>query len=220
MARAKRQKKGRARRDDRGRAQQAVKEWEPKTRLGRTVKQGQIATMSDVLSSGLPLKEVEIVDTLLPELSDEVIDVNMVQRMTDSGRKPSFRILTAVGNGQGFLGLGQAKGKEVGETIKKAVSNAKLQMIEVERGCGSWECGCDRPHSVPFKVCGKSGSVEVTLIPAPRGVSLIIGDAAKPLLKLAGIEDVWSRTDGRTRTTGNYAKAVFEALKQTGTMRR
>ena len=193
--------------------------WSPKTKLGIMVKSGQLTNMSDVLKSGLPLREPEIVDLLLPDLNDEVIDVNMVQRMTDSGRRVKFVITVAVGNSDGFIGFGQAKGKEVGSSIRKAIENAKLNIIEIRRGCGSWECGCGTPHTVPFSVTGKSGSVEVTLKPAPRGISLATGNVAKKILAIAGIKDCWTFTKGKTKTTVNYAKAVFNALEKNAEMR-
>lgn len=189
-------------------------EWEPKTKLGRMVKGRQVLTMSDALKTGLPIREPEIIDILLQEVNDEVIDVNMVQRMTDSGRRVKFVITVAVGNNDGFIGFGQAKGKEVGSSIRKAIDNAKLNMIEIRRGCGSWECGCGKPHSVPFAVKGKSGSVEITLKPAPHGIGLATGNVAKKILTLAGIKDCWAFTKGKTKTTVNYAKAVFNALEE------
>ncbi|KAA0002937.1 MAG: 30S ribosomal protein S5 [Thermoplasmata archaeon] len=188
-------------------------EWEPKTRLGKMVKNGEITSMGQAIKSGLPLKEIEIVDFLLPDMEDEVLDVNMVQRMTDSGRRVKFRVVVAVGNKDGFVGLGVAKDREVGMAIRKAVDNGKLNLIEIARGCGSWECGCGTPHTLPFKIEGKCGSVRVTLKPAPRGVGLAVGNVAKVVLKLAGIEDAWGVTKGQTRTTINYAYAVFNALK-------
>jgi len=194
-------------------------QWEPKTKLGKMIRQGDIKNMSDALKSGLPLREPEIVDILLPELNDEVIDVNMVQRMTDSGRRVKFVITVAVGNNDGFVGFGQAKGKEVGSSIRKAIDNAKINLVEIRRGCGSWECGCGKPHTVPFSVYGKSGSVEITLKPAPRGLGLATGDVAKKILTLAGIKDCWAFTRGKTKTTVNYAKAVFNALKKNAEMR-
>jgi small subunit ribosomal protein S5 len=197
----------------------AFTSWVPKTKLGRMVKNGQITNISDALKSGLPLREPEIVDLLLPDLHDEIIDVNMVQRMTDSGRRVKFVITVAVGNSDGFIGFGQAKGKEVGSSIRKAIENAKLNLIEIRRGCGSWECGCGTPHTVPFSVTGKSGSVEVTLKPAPRGISLATGNVAKKILAIAGIKDCWTFTKGKTKTTVNYAKAVFNALKKNAEMR-
>ena len=194
-------------------------DWEPKTKLGKMVKGGQASKMSDALKTGLPLREPEIIDILLPEINDEVIDVNMVQRMTDSGRRVKFVITVAVGNNDGFVGLGQAKGKEVGSSIRKAIDNAKLNVIEIRRGCGSWECGCKKPHTVPFAVRGKSGSVEITLKPAPQGIGLATGNVAKKILTLAGVKDCWAFTKGKTKTTVNYAKAVFNALEQNAEMR-
>lgn len=194
-------------------------DWEPKTKLGKMVRSGQITTMGDALASGLPIREPELVDILLPEIDDEVIDVNMVQRMTDSGRRVKFVITVAVGNKDGFIGFGQAKGKEVGSSIRKAISNAKLNIIEIRRGCGSWECGCGKPHTVPFAIHGKSGSVEITLKPAPRGLGLATGNVAKKILTLAGVKDCWAFTKGKTKTTVNYAKAVFNALQDNAEMR-
>ena len=186
--------------------------WVPKTELGRRVHGDDITSMSAALETGLPLREPQIVDKLLPGLHDEVLDVNMVQRMTDSGRRFKFAVTVVVGNGDGFVGLGRAKGREVGPTIRRAIDRAKLGIIEVYRGCGSWECGCGRPHTMPFVVRGRAGSVVVTFKPAPRGVGLAVGDVAKPILRFAGITDTWGFTDGHTKTTVNYAQAAYEAL--------
>ena len=189
-------------------------EWEPKTNLGRMVKEGTITDIDEILEKGLPIMELEIVNNLLPDLEEEVMDVNLVQRMHKSGRKVNFRVIVAVGNKKGYVGLGQGKAKEVGPAIRKAVDNAKFNIVKVRRGCGDWGCVCGREHTVPFKVSGKSGSVRVTLIPAPGGVGLAIGDVGKTILGLAGIYDVWSQTMGQTQTTINFANAVFDALKQ------
>ncbi|MFP4546015.1 MAG: 30S ribosomal protein S5 [Methanomassiliicoccales archaeon] len=194
-------------------------EWTPKTRLGKMVLDGEITTLSTALATKLPLREPEIVDALLPDLEDEVIDLNMVQRMTDSGRRVRFGTTCAVGNGDGFIGLGRAKGKEVGPAIRKGIDIAKLNVIEIKRGCGSWECGCGTPHTLPMEVHGKSGSVEVILKPAPRGIGLAVGDVSKSILTLAGIEDAWGFAKGHTKTTVNYALATFDALVRTSELR-
>lgn len=201
------------------RPERNLSEWAPKTKLGRIVLNGEITTLGDAIKTGLPMREPEIVDVLLPETQDEVLDVNMVQRMTDSGRRVNFVITCIVGNKDGFAGLGRARGREVGPSIRRAIDNAKLNMIEVKRGCGSWECGCQRAHSLPFKVTGRSGSVEVTLKPAPQGVGLAVGDVAKSVLRLAGITDAWGFTKGHTKTTVNYALATFDALRKTGAIK-
>lgn len=196
-----------------------MSDWVPKTRLGKLVAEGKITTMSDALRSRLPLREAEIVDILLPDLADEVLDVNMVQRMTDSGRRVRFAITVVVGNYDGFVGLGRLKGKEVGPAIRAAIDAAKLNMIEVKRGCGSWQCGCLTPHSLPFEVAGHAGSVVVTLKPAPRGTGLAVGDIAKSVLEMAGIKDAWGFTKGHTKTTINFSIGAFEALRKTSQLR-
>lgn len=215
---ARRRKGGKRRRKKRSKESMIVK-WQPKTKLGIEVKKGNITSMHDALQSGLPLREPQIVDILIPDLADEVLDVNMVQRMTDSGRRVKFVITVSVGNKDGFVGLGQAKGKEVGASIRKAIENAKLELIEIRRGCGSWECGCGKPHTVPFAITGKSGSVEITFKPAPQGIGLATGEVAKKILTLAGIKDCWAFTNGKTRTTVNNAKSVFNALRKNTEMR-
>jgi len=193
--------------------------WVPKTDLGNRVYKGEITSMQQISRLSLPIKEVQIIDRLLPSLQEEIIDVGRVQRTTDSGRRTRFRVVAAVGNGNGFIGLGEAKGKEAGPTIRKAIEKAKLEIKEIKRGCGSWECGCGKPHTVPFKVSGKSGSIEVVLKPAPRGVGIVSGEIAKSVLSLAGITDVWVTTSGHTRTGINFALATFNALVNTNYMK-
>src|SRR3989441_1284969 len=148
--------RGRKREARAARPERNLSEWAPKTKLGRLVLAGELTTLGDAIRTGLPIREPEIVDILLPETEDEVLDVNMVQRMTDSGRRVNFVITCIVGNKDGFAGLGRARGREVGPSIRRAIDNAKLNMIEIKRGCGSWECGCMRAHSLPFKVTGRS----------------------------------------------------------------
>ncbi|MFC5365620.1 30S ribosomal protein S5 [Salinirubrum litoreum] len=193
--------------------------WVPRTRLGRKVQDGEIDSMEQALQTGLPLKEAEVVDQLLPGLDDEVLDINMVQRMTDSGRRVKFRCVVAVGNRDGFVGYAEARDDQVGSAIQKAIDVAKLNIIDVSRGCGSWECGCGRPHTVALKTTGKAGSVEVELLPAPRGLGLAGGETVRNVLELAGIEDIWTRSSGNTRTTVNFAKATFLALRNTAEAR-
>lgn len=199
--------------------EQHKEEWFPQTRLGKLVKEGQVTTMGEALASGLPIRESQIVDALLPEIRDEVLDINMVQRMTDSGRRVKFRATVIVGNGDGFIGIGEGKDVQVGIAIRKAIDTAKMNIIGIKRGCGSWECGCGQGHTVPFEVKGKTGSVEVNLLPAPRGLGIASGGTAKKVLEIAGIKDVWTKVSGETRTTLNFAKATFDALIKTTTMK-
>ena len=149
----------------------------------------------------------------MPDLEEEVRDVKHVKRKHRYDRKVNFRVIVAVENRNGYVVLGQGKSQEVGPAIRKAVDQAKYNLIKVRRGCGDWGCGCGRQHTVPYKVEGKMSSVKVTLIPAPAGVNLAIGNVGKTILSLAGIDDVWSMTSGQTQTTLNFAGAVFDALK-------
>ena len=185
--------------------------WNPRTKLGELVQQGLI-TLDKIFQNNLVVKETEIIDILLPQIRDEVIKIAMVQQMTASGQKSRFKAVVIVG-ADGFLGVGSAKSKEVGPAIRKAIDKAKLAIIPIKRGCGSKECGCGGNHSVPFKIEGKCGSVKIRLIPSPAGVGLACADKVKQVLKLAGIEDIWSKTFGDTRTSENLVKATFEALK-------
>ena len=138
----------------------------------------------------------------------------MIQRMTDSGRRVRFNVLCAVGNGDGYVGLSVCKGKEVASTIQKAITQAKLNLIPVFRGNGSWESAEGPGNSIPFKATGRSGSTRVTLLPAPSGKGLVIGDYGRRVLKLAGVADVWSRSSGQTRSTINFARATYNALEE------
>lgn len=185
--------------------------WVPRTRLGELVQQGLI-TLDKIFANNLVVKEKEIIDILLPQLSEDVIKISMVQQMSASGQRSKFKAVVIVG-ADGFIGVGSAKSREVGPAIRKAIDKAKLSVIPVLRGCGSRECGCGGTHSIPFKVNGKCGSIRIRLIPAPAGVGLACADKVKQVLKLAGIEDIWSKTYGDTRTSENLVKATFNALK-------
>jgi len=185
--------------------------WVPKTRLGELVKEGLI-TLEKIFANNLIVKEKEIINILLPQLNESVVSISMVQQMTASGQRSRFKAVVLVGT-DGFIGVGSAKSREVGPAIRKAIDRAKLSVIPILRGCGSKECGCGHTHSVPFKVDGKCGSVKIRLIPAPQGVGLACADKVKQVLKLAGIEDIWSKTFGDTRTSENLVKATVTALK-------
>ncbi len=195
--------------------QQREAGWIPKTKLGKMVQSGQILSLDDVFTQGLRVMEPEIVDVLLPDLKQEVLGIGFVQKQTDAGEKSRFRAVVAVGNGNGYLGVGDGKAKQVRTGIDKATLQAKLKVIPVRRGCGSWECGCGRSHSLPFRVTGKCGSVRVDVLPGPRGLGLVGGEIIKTVLTLAGVRDCWTRTYGSTSTLASTALAVYDALRNT-----
>jgi len=195
--------------------QQREAGWVPKTKLGKMVQSGQALSLDDVFTQGLRVMEPEIVDVLLPGLKQEVLGIGFVQKQTDAGEKSRFRAVVAVGDNNGYLGVGDGKAKQVRTAIDKATLQAKLKVIPVRRGCGSWECGCGRSHSLPFRVTGKCGSVRVDIVPGPRGLGLVGGEIVKTVLTLAGVRDCWTRTYGSTSTLASTAFAVYDALRNT-----
>ncbi len=194
--------------------EKVVEEWYPKTELGKKVLSGQITNFDEILFSGQKILEYQIVDRLLPDLSDELIKLGTTQRSTGSGRKIKFRAVVVVGDGRGHVGIGSGKSNEARPAIENAIRDAKRRIIYVPSGCGSWECGCGTKHSLPVKVTGKSGSVEVTLKSAPRGVGIVGNAIVRKVLNKAGIKDVWSFSRGSTSTKHNTAMAVYNALKK------
>ena len=192
-----------------------VESWVPRTKLGKMVLDGTISSIEELFMEGLKIREPEIVDVLLPGLQEEVINIGLVQKQTDAGEKSRFRAVVVVGNRDGYVGLASGKASQVRSAIEKAAVNARLSITPVRRGCGSWECGCGKHHSMPFQVSGECGGVEVVLIPGPRGLGLVASETAKLILGLAGVKDCWMTSYGSTRTVPSFAFAVFDALKKT-----
>lgn len=189
--------------------------WIPRTQLGRMVLEGTITSLDEVFNQGYKIQEVGIVDTLIPDLQQEVLNVSIIQKQTDAGEKTRFKSIVVVGNYDGVFGLGFGKDKQVRAAIQKATNAAKLNIFPIKRGCGSWECSCDEPHSVPFKVTGKCGSVRVELKPGPKGLGIVAGETARTIIAFAGIKDCWTKSMGSTRTIPSFAFATSNALKNT-----
>ncbi len=189
--------------------------WIPRTKLGKMILERKISSIEELFMEGLKIREPEIVDVLLPDLKEEVIDIGLVQKQTDAGEKSQFRAIVVVGDRDGYVGLGSGKARQVRSAIEKAAVDARLNVTPVRRGCGSWECGCGKPHSLPFQVQGECGGVEIVLIPGPRGLGIVASEAAKIILGLAGVKDCWTKSYGSTRTVPSFAFAVFDALKKT-----
>jgi small subunit ribosomal protein S5 len=176
----------------------------------------------------LAVDVTEIVDYLVPDLKNEVVYVGgspgkgggirrtatkRTVRMHKSGRRFKLSSIIVAGNERSIVGIGKASSREHKTAIEKALEQAKLNVIKVKKGCGSWECGCGGDHSIPFKAKASCGSVKVTLMPAPKGVGIVASEAAKKVLRLAGIRDIWVKTSGNTHARANLVYAVFQALK-------
>lgn len=192
--------------------------WTPRTRLGTLVAEGKITSLEEIFGSGAKIKEPEIVRTLLPDLKSELVGAGIVQKQTDAGEFTRFKAVVAVGDGKGWFGVGKGKAPQMRGAIDKATNDALLNIIPVKLGCGSWECRCMTPHSLPLKTVGRGGSVKVMIIPGPKGLGIVAGEKIKTLLSLTGIKDVWTRTYGSTSTVSSVAYAVYDALKKIHSM--
>lgn len=202
------------------------KEWIPSTELGRMVKGEKIDSLDTIWRQGKVIKEAEIVDFFLPGIEERILKIgkgkrpfSWVQRMTDSGRRSKYVVAAAVGNKDGYVGVGVGNSKEYGTAISGAIRRAKLNITKVERGCGSWGCGCGNDHSIKTGAEGKSGSIYIKLMPAPQGTGITANDIAKDLLELGGVKDVWSFTKGHTSSRINTAFATLKAIKQLSTIK-
>ena len=109
----------------------------------------------------------EVIDSLLPDLQKDFLLIGQsrgkfgggrrrifkqTQKKTKGGNKPHFTAMAVVGNANGYFGVGSARSKETMPAREGAVRNAKLNIMQIGRGCGAWECACKEPHSIPFKV--------------------------------------------------------------------
>jgi len=204
--------RGRGRRDG-GRDENV---WTPVTKLGRLVKEGKINSIEEIFLYSLPVKEAEIIDHFLRDkLQDEVMKIMPVQKQSSAGQRTRFKAFVALGDNSGHIGLGVKCASEVATAIRGAITAAKLSVAPVRRGY--WGRTAGLPHTVPCKVTGKCASVSVRLIPAPRGTGLVSSPVGKKLLHMAGVTDCYTSTTGHTRTTGNYIKALYYALRNTYT---
>src|SRR5512145_619694 len=114
-------------------------EWKPRTTLGIMVAGGKITSMEQVFENGMRIQESEIVKHLLPDIKSQVVHVGIVQKQTDAGEMTRFAALVAVGNENGWFGIGNGKAAQMRNAIDKATINSYLHIIPVKLGCGSWE---------------------------------------------------------------------------------
>lgn len=204
-------------------------QWIPRTSLGKKVIDGEIKSIDEILSTGKKILEPEIVDFLITDLENEFLLIGQgkgrfgrgqrkiarnTQLVTSNGTVMSFGTCVVVGNNDGIVGIGFGKSRDTNPSKDKAMKGAKLSLIRVKRGCGSWECACNLPHTVPYLIQGKSGSTQVILFPAPRGTGLVCHEDVAKILRLAGYKDVWMQVKGKASTRINLIKATFDALRK------
>ena len=142
-------------------------------------------------------------ETKQSEYKESLLRINRVSKTVKGGRRISFSVLAAVGNEKGKVGIGLGKANGVPDAIKKAVANAKKNLVTVSLKGGT----------LPHDQIGKYNPTSVLLKPASKGTGVIAGSAAREILELVGVHDVLTKIRG-SKNKDNVARATIEGLKQ------
>jgi small subunit ribosomal protein S5 len=138
----------------------------------------------------------------LGELEENVVAVNRVTKVVKGGRRLRFAALVVVGDKDGHVGFGTGKAQEVPEAIRKAVEDAKRNLIEVPRV----------NTTIPHEVLGIDGGGKILLKPSQEGAGVAAGGSARAVMELAGIGDITAKNLGSSSPI-NSVRATFDALK-------
>ena len=141
------------------------------------------------------------------ELKEKVVAINRVAKVVKGGRTFRFSAVVVVGDEQGHVGVGNGKAAEVPDAIKKAIEDAKKNLVEVP------VVGTTIPH----EYVGKFGSASVILKPAAEGTGVIAGGSVRPVLELAGYKDIRTKVNG-TNNPRNVVYATINALENMSTI--
>jgi small subunit ribosomal protein S5 len=134
---------------------------------------------------------------------DRVVSVARVSKTVKGGRRMSFSALVVVGDKEGTVGFGLGKAGEVPEAVRKAVAQAKKNLVNVPM----------EKASIPFMVNAKFGASKLLLAPAPDGAGVIAGSAVRAIAEMAGISNLMAKIQG-SRNPHNVVKATFAGLRQ------
>ncbi len=136
------------------------------------------------------------------EWKEQVVQISRVTKVVKGGKKLSFRAVVIVGNQKGQVGVGCAKAAEVIIAIQKAIADGRKNLITVPIF----------KTTIPHPIVGRSGAGKVMLRPASQGTGIIAGGAVRPVLELAGIENILTKSQG-SKSPLNAAYATIDALK-------
>ena len=137
------------------------------------------------------------------ELTEKLVHINRVAKVVAGGRRFGFAALMVVGDGDGHVGFGYAKAKEVPEAIRKANEIARKSLIFVPRKDGT----------IHYQTTGRQDASRVMLKPATEGTGVIAGGGVRAVLEAAGVKDILTKSLGSANIL-NVVKATFDALDQ------
>lgn len=140
----------------------------------------------------------------IPELEERVVYINRVSKTVKGGRRMALTALVVVGDRNGRVGVGMGKSAEVPIAIRKGVEDAKKNMFSVP---------LTKDKSLPHEIMGKFGAARVLIKPASPGTGVIAGSAARAVMELAGVENVFAKSLGSDNVL-NVVKATAEGLKE------
>ena len=149
----------------------------------------------------------QIIDARQLDLQEKVVEVRRVTKVVKGGRNFRFAALVVVGDENGHVGIGSGKAMEVPDAIRKAVEDAKKNLIKVPM-VGT---------TIPHEVIGHFGAGRIIIMPAQEGTGVIAGGAARDLLELAGLKDVRAKCLG-SRNPRNMVNATIEGLNSLKTV--
>ena len=136
------------------------------------------------------------------EYEERVVALNRVSKTVKGGRVMKFAALVVIGDQKGTIGVGQGKAAEVPDAIRKAIEDAKKNMVTISL----------KGSSIPHETIGEFGAGRVLLKPAPAGTGVIAGGAVRAVVEVAGIKDILTKCL-RSRNPQNVVNATVEGLK-------